>query len=248
MNFGGVVRDLAGEELTGPTPSGSLSSPSNSPTSPTRPKIGTFGSQSKMPVVPSTSSGSTTTSPIVRQGSTRKRVATSPAMLIRLQYDGPEASGSRRDAEMQLRQGVASSMDSQGGPDASVDDGSMVAQGGGQRSVSGVSTPRQNSILSQSPRQPRTPQSRPQESGNMGSNHNGSRRRQRTMSGGTSRSYGYGGPIKEFGLGLAMDGIPVDSGTGLKLSTGLLGRSSHGHLRQERGSSSSGGRQPRANQ
>ncbi|KAF9200694.1 hypothetical protein BGZ59_003132 [Podila verticillata] len=180
-------------------------------------------------------------------------MATSPAMLmpsIRLQYDGAEASGSRRDTEMQLGQGVASSMDSQGGADASVDDGSMVAQGGGQRSMSAVSTPRQSSPRSQSPRRPRTPKSRPQESGSMGNNHNGSRRRQRTMSGGTSVSYGYGGPIKEFGLGLAMDGIPVDSGTGLKLSSGLLGRSSYGHLRQERGSGSSGGgsRQPRANQ
>ena len=67
---------------------------------------------------------------------------------------------------------------------------------------------------------------------------------------GTSGSYGFGGPIKEFGLGLGMDGIPVDSGTGLKLSSGLLGRSSHGHLRLERGASGSSGgsRQPRANQ
>ncbi|KAF9382807.1 hypothetical protein CPC16_009190, partial [Podila verticillata] len=130
VNFGGVVRGLAGEELAGPTPSGSLSSPPNSPTSPTRPRIGTFGSQSKMPIAAPTSSGSTTTtSPIVRHSSTRKRMATSPAMLmpsIRLQYDGAEASGSRRDTEMQLGQGVASSMDSQGGADASVDDGSMA--------------------------------------------------------------------------------------------------------------------------
>jgi len=88
---------------------------------------------------------------------------------------------------------------------------------------------------------------------NNNNNNNSGRRRQRTMSGGTSGtsgSYGFGGPIKEFGLGLGMDGIPVDSGTGLKLSSGLLGRSSHGHLRLERGASGSSGgsRQPRANQ
>ncbi|KAF8928308.1 palmitoyltransferase pfa5 [Dissophora ornata] len=50
------------------------------------------------------------------------------------------------------------------------------------------------------------------------------RRRQRTMSGGTGGSYA--GPIKEFGMGLGMDGVPVDSGTGLKLSSGLRGWSS----------------------
>ncbi|KAF9366936.1 hypothetical protein BGX34_000057 [Mortierella sp. NVP85] len=41
-----------------------------------------------------------------------------------------------------------------------------------------------------------------------------SRRRQRTMSGGTVGSY------VEFGMGLGMDGVPVNSSTGLKLSSG----------------------------
>ncbi|KAG0036350.1 hypothetical protein BGZ82_004348 [Podila clonocystis] len=247
FNFG-VVRDLAGEELTGPvspglgSASGSLSSSPHSPTSPTRPKNGTVGSQTKVPVGPSSGSGSTSPG---GTGSTRKRMATAPPMLmpsIRMQYDGSEASGSR-DPGLQLRQGVASSIDSQAGQaDVSFDDGSMVAQG--HRSSSAVSTPRQNNTpRSQSPRQPRTPKARSQESGN----NTTSRRRQRTMSGGTSASYGFGGPIKEFGLGLGMDGIPVDSGTGLKLSSALLNRSSHGHLRsQERGGSSQGIRQPRA--
>ncbi|KAG0022089.1 hypothetical protein BGZ81_008662 [Podila clonocystis] len=224
FNFG-VVRDLAGEELTGPvspglgSASGSLSSSPHSPTSPTRPKNGTVGRQTNVPVWSSSGSGSTSPG---GTGSTRKRMATAPPMLmpsIRMQYDGSEASGSR-DPGLQLRQGVASSIDSQAGQaDVSVDDGSMVAQG--HRSSSAVSTPRQNNTpRSQSPRQPRTPKARSQESGN----NTTSRRRQRTMSGGTSASYGFGGPIKEFGLGLGMDGIPVDSGTGLKLSSALLNR------------------------
>ncbi|KAF9110783.1 hypothetical protein BGX27_005895 [Mortierella sp. AM989] len=50
------------------------------------------------------------------------------------------------------------------------------------------------------------------------------RRRQRTMSGDTSMSYA--GPIREFGMGLGMDGVPVDSGTGLKLSSARMGWSS----------------------
>ncbi|KAF9308764.1 hypothetical protein BG003_010630 [Podila horticola] len=260
VNFG-VVRDLTGEELTGPVapglgPGSGPSSPPHSPSSPTRSKNGTFSSQTRVPVGLSSGSGSTSPG---GTGSTRKRIATAPPMLmpsIRMQYDGSEASGSR-DPGLQLRQGVASSIDSQAGQaDVSVDDGSMVAQG--HRSSSAVSTPRQNNTpRSQSPRQPRTPKSRSHESGhNVNNNNNTSRRRQRTMSGGTSVSYGFGGPIKEFGLGLGMDGIPADSGTGLKLSSGLLGRSSHGHLRsQERGGgggggggSSQGSRQPRATQ
>ncbi|KAF9293840.1 hypothetical protein BGZ74_011530, partial [Mortierella antarctica] len=264
VNFG-VVRDLAGEELTAPASPGlgpalgPMSSPPISPTSPTRPRNGTIGSQSKAPAVPSSSRSTLLVG--TGGGSPRKRTATAPPMLmpsIRMQYDGSEASGSR-DPGFQLRQGVASSIDSQAGQaDVSVDDGSMVAQG--HRSSSAVSTPRQNNTpRSQSPRQPRTPKSRSHETGinsnnnnNNNNNNNTSRRRQRTMSGGTGMSYGFGGPIKEFGLGLGMEGIPADSGTGLKLSSALLARSSHGHLRsQERGGgggSSHGSRQPRATQ
>ncbi|KAF9994240.1 hypothetical protein BGZ79_001003, partial [Entomortierella chlamydospora] len=75
------------------------------------------------------------------------------------------------------------------------------------------SAPRQSSTRSQSSRQNSPKQS-----------VSSTRRRQRTMSGSTSGSYA--GPIREFGMGLGMDGIPVDSGTGLKLSSARMGRSS----------------------
>ncbi|KAF8928971.1 Palmitoyltransferase zdhhc15, partial [Haplosporangium gracile] len=93
--------------------------------------------------------------------------------------------------------------------------------------MSGYSTPtREQSGLSLSPRQ-RSPKSSKGQSQSQSSS--GGRRRQRTKSGGTSGSYGgYGGShVREFGLGLGMDGIPVDSGTGLKLSSGHLSRPNH---------------------
>ncbi|KAF9920077.1 hypothetical protein FBU30_010135 [Linnemannia zychae] len=107
-------------------------------------------------------------------------------------------------------------------------DRSNTIRSKGQSSqMSGYSTPtRQQSGPHPSPRQrsPKTQESQSQSSSSA-------RRRQRTRSGGTSGSYGYGGYgggyMKEFGLGLGMDGIPVDSGTGLKLSSGHLGRSHH---------------------
>ncbi|KAF9538698.1 palmitoyltransferase for Vac8p [Mortierella hygrophila] len=93
--------------------------------------------------------------------------------------------------------------------------------------TSGYTTPtRGQSGPSPSPRQrsPKSSRGQPQSQSSSSG-----RRRQRTKSGGTSGSYsGYGGShVREFGLGLGMDGIPVDSGTGLKLSSGHLGRSSH---------------------
>ncbi|KAG0064631.1 palmitoyltransferase for Vac8p [Linnemannia elongata] len=93
--------------------------------------------------------------------------------------------------------------------------------------TSGYTTPtREQPGPSPSPRQ-RSPKSSKGQSQSQSSSSG--RRRQRTKSGGTSGSYsGYGGShVREFGLGLGMDGIPVDSGTGLKLSSGHLGRSSH---------------------
>lgn len=106
-------------------------------------------------------------------------------------------------------------------------DRSNTTRSKGQPSqMSGYSTPtREQSGPSPSPRQ-RSPKS---QKGQSQSQSSSGRRRQRTRSGGTSGSYsGYGGGhVREFGLGLGMDGIPVDSGTGLKLSSGHLGRSSH---------------------
>ncbi|KAG9061462.1 Palmitoyltransferase zdhhc2 [Linnemannia hyalina] len=93
--------------------------------------------------------------------------------------------------------------------------------------TSGYTTPtRGQSGPSPSPRQ-RSP--KPSRGQSQSQSSSSGRRRQRTKSGGTSGSYsGYGGShVREFGLGLGMDGIPVDSGTGLKLSSGHLGRSSH---------------------
>ncbi|KAF9355460.1 hypothetical protein BGX26_006506 [Mortierella sp. AD094] len=63
---------------------------------------------------------------------------------------------------------------------------------------SGYSTPRQFSTRNQSSRQNSPKQS-----------VSSTRRRQRTMSG--SKSGSYTGPIREFGMGLGMDGVPVDS-------------------------------------
>ncbi|KAI7828828.1 hypothetical protein BC939DRAFT_443064 [Gamsiella multidivaricata] len=75
-------------------------------------------------------------------------------------------------------------------------------------------TPKLPSTRTQGPRQ-RALKSQPGSS---------ARQRQRTVSGGIGGSYG--GPIKDFGMGLGTDGIPVDSGTGLKLSSGRVNRSS----------------------
>ncbi|KAF9198273.1 hypothetical protein BGZ49_000942 [Haplosporangium sp. Z 27] len=81
---------------------------------------------------------------------------------------------------------------------------------------SGYSTPRQFSSRNPNSSRQNSPKSQSASS----------RRRQRTMSGGTSGSSALGGgPIREFGMGLGMDGVAVDSGTGLKLSSSRKGRS-----------------------
>lgn len=100
-----------------------------------------------------------------------------------------------------------------------VDEDLQISQGG---RGSGSSTPmQQSSLRSQSSRQrlPKSPSA------------SSSRRRQRTRSGGTVGSHGE--PIREFGMGLGMDGIPVNSSTGLKLSSGRLGWPNQSHGRQQ---------------
>ncbi|KAI1291568.1 hypothetical protein EDD11_008849 [Mortierella claussenii] len=75
------------------------------------------------------------------------------------------------------------------------------------------------------------------QSGSSTRHRQSTRSRTRTMSGGTSRSFG--GPIREFGMGLGMDGVHSDSGTGLKMSSGLLGWSGGGGGRGASGHNSS---------
>lgn len=114
--------------------------------------------------------------------------------------------------------------------EGSRDRSNTIHSKGQSSQLSGYSTPtREQSGPSPSPRQ-RSPKSQKGQSQSQSQSQSPSgRRRQRTRSGGTSGSYGGygGGHVREFGLGLGMDGIPVDSGTGLKLSSGHLGRSSH---------------------
>ncbi|KAG0289498.1 hypothetical protein BGZ98_003807 [Dissophora globulifera] len=98
-------------------------------------------------------------------------------------------------------------------PTIQADEDAPLQDGGS----SGYSTPKQASMRNNNSRQ-RSPKS------HGASSH---RRRQRATSGGSIDSYA--GPIPEFGMGLGMDGVPVDSGTGLKLSSGLRGWSSQGY-------------------
>ncbi|KAG0319538.1 palmitoyltransferase for Vac8p [Dissophora globulifera] len=98
-------------------------------------------------------------------------------------------------------------------PTIQADEDTPLQDGGS----SGYSTPKQASMRNHNSRQ-RSPKS------HGASSH---RRRQRAVSGGSIDSYG--GPIPQFGMGLGMDGVPVDSGTGLKLSSGLRGWSNQGY-------------------
>ena len=124
------------------------------------------------------------------------------------------------DIEMQVRRNTPAS-------EGSRDRGNATHSKSQSGQTSGYATPtREQSGPSPNPRQ-RSPKSSKGQS--QSQSPSSGRRRQRTKSGGTSGNYsGYGGShVREFGLGLGMDGIPVDSGTGLKLSSGHLGRSSH---------------------
>ncbi|KAF9988367.1 hypothetical protein BGZ75_009532 [Mortierella antarctica] len=161
--------------------------------------------------------------PALRRSSSASAAVMLPSIRFETAPEAPTLDAQSRAAiELQIRSSCS--------PEAALvrtsNDGSS-SRGG---RTSGYSTPKQASARSQSPRQrsPKSPShSQPQSES--------SRRRQRTMSGGTSGSFGVA--AREFGMGLGMDGIPVDSGTGLKLSSGLLGRTGQtygkGHGRQQ---------------
>ncbi|KAF9083412.1 hypothetical protein BGX23_011503 [Mortierella sp. AD031] len=217
VNFGGLTRDAGdtgGEE--GDTGAGATASPlpdgqreqlntAALPSIRVQPTPSLNAAQERV-----TPAGSIR-SPSVHSGANRTPTRTRPADQERSQRDTQKDRGNVM--ELQVR--------GNGQPEGSRDSSVFrESRSKGQSSqVSGYSTPRQASRQSPSPSpRQRSPKSQKAQSQSSG------RRRQRTRSGGTSGSYGYGGPIKEFGMGLGMDGIPVDSGTGLKLSSGHLGR------------------------
>ncbi|KAK3822421.1 MAG: DHHC palmitoyltransferase-domain-containing protein [Linnemannia elongata] len=227
VNFGGLARDAddnggdgvdegdtgAGAGVTPPvTTSGECKDPSTAAAPPSSSRLQPAPSIDTTAQEMGSSSG-TLFSPYVRFGANQPDSRTGAAL---------DQSRSQRgsDIEMQVR---GNSPAGDGSRDRSNTTRSKSQSG----QTSGYTPPtREQSGPSPSPRQ-RSPksskgQSQPQSSSS-------GRRRQRTKSGGTSGSYGgYGGShVREFGLGLGMDGIPVDSGTGLKLSSGHLGRSSH---------------------
>ncbi|KAF9560376.1 hypothetical protein EC968_006237 [Mortierella alpina] len=260
INFGGLGEELAVQGISSENESGNNGGPGDhletiavAPPSPRHERISTTEitaipgpSSAPLPSSKSLSSrlGSSGNGPrdaIEESSSGSKRGAQNPAlrrsssasaavMLPSIRFEtAPEASPtldaqSRAAIELQIRSSCS--------PEATLvrtsNDGSS-SRGG--RTSSGYSTPKQASARSQSPRQ-RSPKSPSHSQSQSGS----SRRRQRTMSGGTSGSFGVA--AREFGMGLGMDGIPVDSGTGLKLSSGLLSRTGgpsygKGHGRQQ---------------
>ncbi|CAO3569655.1 unnamed protein product [Mortierella alpina] len=188
-------------------------------------RLGSSGSNSPRDAIGGSSSGSkrSVQKPALRRSSSASAAVMLPSIRFETAPDAPTLDPQSRAAiELQIRSSCS--------PEAALvrtsNDGSS-SRGG---RASGYSTPMQTSARSQSPRQrsPKSPShAQPQSES--------SRRRQRTMSGGTSGSFGVA--AREFGMGLGMDGIPVDSGTGLKLSSGLLGRPGQsygkGHGRQQ---------------
>ncbi|KAF9274637.1 hypothetical protein BGZ68_000478 [Mortierella alpina] len=173
-------------------------------------RLGSSGSSPKDATGGSSGSKRGIQNPALRRSSSASAAVMLPSIRFETTPEAPTMDAQSRAAiELQIRSSCS--------PEAALvrtsNDGSS-SRGG---RTSGYSTPKQASARSQSPRQrsPKSPShSQPQSVS--------SRRRQRTMSGGTSGSFGVA--AREFGMGLGMDGIPVDSGTGLKLSSGLLGR------------------------
>ncbi|KAG0280317.1 hypothetical protein BGZ96_001604, partial [Linnemannia gamsii] len=225
MHFGGLAReasDNGGGGDEGDTGAGASVMPPTTTTSGNRREpyeTSALPSSSRLHQAPSINTTAQETEspngthfpPSVRFG------ANQPDFQTRTADQGPSRKGS--DIEMQVR-GDSPALE------GSRDRGKTTRNKGQPGQMSGYSTPtREQSGPSPSPRQ-RSPKS---QKGQSQSQSSSGRRRQRTRSGGTSGSYsGYGGGhVREFGLGLGMDGIPVDSGTGLKLSSGHLGRSSH---------------------
>ncbi|KAG0246246.1 hypothetical protein BGX31_003713 [Mortierella sp. GBA43] len=162
--------------------------------------------------------------PRVSRGSTR-RSSLMPSSSIRFGISGDDMYESSFDADYYSQNAQGESgieplqpSTSQAGVLLGVDAEEDLPGG----RASGSSTPIQQpstrppASRQRSPKAPSTPSSR---------------RRQRTMSGGTIGSYAE--PIREFGMGLGMDGIPVNSGTGLKLSSGRLGWSNQSYGRSQ---------------
>ncbi|KAF9899459.1 palmitoyltransferase for Vac8p, partial [Linnemannia zychae] len=214
VNFGGMARDAGdnggGDE--GDTGAGAgVTTLAGNATSPTS------GHPQSAPSITTTAQEATSSNdpaispPAVRFGSRRTNSQT------RADQDRPQRDAQTEpDIEMQVR--------GDGQREGSRDRSNTIRSKGQSSQMSGYSTPptRQQSGPSPSPRQRSSP--KPQSHKGQSQSSSSARRRQRTRSGGTSGSYGY---VREFGLGLGMDGIPVDSGTGLKMSSGHLGRSSH---------------------
>ncbi|KAF9142538.1 Palmitoyltransferase zdhhc2 [Linnemannia schmuckeri] len=226
VNFGGLARD-AGDNGGGGGDEGDTGAGAGV-TPPT-----TSSDDRREPNTAAALSTSSRLQPAPSIGATTQEAESSSGTLFPLSVRfGVNQSDFQRRASDQSRSQNDSDIEIQvRGNDRAVEgarDRSNVTRSKGQSSqMSGYSTPtREQSGSSPSPRQ-RSPKSSKGQSQSQSSS--GGRRRQRTKSGGTSGSYGgHGGShVREFGLGLGMDGIPVDSGTGLKLSSGHLGRSSH---------------------
>ncbi|KAF9436289.1 palmitoyltransferase pfa5 [Entomortierella beljakovae] len=95
---------------------------------------------------------------------------------------------------------------------------------------SGYSTPKQSSSSRYQDTTPKQSSSRYQDSThNTPKSRSSNRQRQRTTSGGTSGSY----PTTEFGMGLGMDGILVNSSTGLKLSNARMAKANQTQGREQ---------------
>ncbi|KAG0271203.1 Palmitoyltransferase zdhhc15 [Linnemannia exigua] len=214
VNFGGLARDAGdngGDE--GDTGAGAGATPPVNPATPsTSNRLQTVPSVGAAVQEATSSNGSSLPPPFVRFGSHQSDSQSHTADQDRPQWDAQRGT----DIEMQIR--------GNGQREGSRDRSNTNRSKGQSSHMSGYSTPpsRQQSGPSPSPRQRSSP--KPQSQKGQSQSSSTARRRQRTRSGGTSGSYGY---VREFGLGLGMDGIPVDSGTGLKMSSGHLGRSSH---------------------
>jgi hypothetical protein len=153
-------------------------------------------------------------SPPDRQRASRGSIGRSsilPPPSVRFGLIGDDAYGSSADSDrpLHINQGESaleyfeSSASHPEAPlNSPVDEDPQISQEG---RASGSSTPIQQSSTRPPSSRQRSPKSQSATS---------SRRRQRTMSGGTVGSY------VEFGMGLGMDGVPVNSSTGLKLSSG----------------------------
>ncbi|KAF9119606.1 hypothetical protein BGW39_000176 [Mortierella sp. 14UC] len=215
VNFGGLARDAGdngGDEGDTGAGAGVIPPAGNATTSPTSSRLQSAPSVTGTTQEATSSSDPTLFSPAVRLGARRTGSQTRAADQDPSQQDAQTAS----DIEMQVR--------GNGQREGYRDRSNTIRSKGQSSQMSGYSIPptRHQSEPSPSPRQRSSPKPPSQKGQSQPSSS--ARRRQRTRSGGTSGSYGY---VREFGLGLGMDGIPVDSGTGLKMSSGHLGRSSH---------------------